>query len=196
MKQNRDALSLSLLLMMAVVLLAGIIVLWQLPTPDSQYDVVRGDAILRVYGLDPEAGTEAFVLPPDATDARTGVRTVAATLSAETFGGLPIHVLGIETIDGDTRAYVDLTEPQRQLGEETWLGTYFQGSALASRTKQALLWTLLQPQYSGPWIDSLTFYYQGKPFEPLDHIDLGQVFTRHELIASGPPGPQRNQRDR
>lgn len=184
MKQNRDAVSLSLLLMLAVVLVAGIVVLWQLPEDEGAYRSYSADAVLRVYGLRSGSPPESFVVPPENYDVRSSVRTVAAALSRESFGGLPIHVIGVETIDGELRAFVDLSEPETE-SRSTWIGTYFQGSALAGQTKRALVDTFLQPEFRGQWLDSVTFYYQGRPFAPLDHIDLGMVFDRRSIVSDG-----------
>lgn len=177
MKQNRDAVSLSLLLMLAVVLVAGIIVLWQLPTETGEYRVFSAERVLTVYGLGNGGEAERFLVPPSEPTVRSGVRTVAQTLSDSVFDGLPIDVIGVETIDGELRAFVDLSEREGD-ASTTWRGTFFQGSALAQQTERALLLSLLQPDFRGEWIDSVTFYYQGRPFQPLDHIDLGRVFRR------------------
>lgn len=171
--------------MLAVVLVAGIVVLWQLPEDDGEYRSYSAEAVLRVYGLRSGNPPERFVIPPEDYDLRSSLRTVAAALSRETFEGLPIHVIGVETIDGELRAFVDLSEPETE-SENTWMGVYFQGSALAGQTKRALLQTFLQPEFRGRWLDSVTFYYQGRPFEPLDHIDLGTVFSRQSLVSDGP----------
>jgi hypothetical protein len=177
--------------MLSVVLVAGIVVLWQMPLDDTDFEVIPADDLLRVYGLREESPTEAILLPPVDSDIRGTIRALAETLSDRTFGGLPIHVVGVESLDGDLRAFVDLTEPEpRALA--SWEGTYFQGSALAGQTKRALLWSFLQPEYEGLWIDSVSFYYQGKPFDPRDHIDLSPVFGRQELssetVSSSPGG--------
>jgi hypothetical protein len=112
---------------------------------------------------------------------------VGELLSQTKFCALPIQVTSLK----DGIAIVNLSEhPWNQNLQRpsslpgcsgmTWRYHYFQGSAGGYDTTIALTRTFTQPDYQGPWVKGVQFFYQGRPIEEgqWDHIDLDGVIAR------------------
>jgi hypothetical protein len=95
------------------------------------------------------------------------VQHVADMLSQEAFDGLPIVVEEIKIIDGKAIAVVNLQDDH----DKSWSSVYFQGSAGGTITKESIVETLLQRDYTGEWIDGVVLVYNGNE-EEFDHIKL------------------------
>jgi hypothetical protein len=106
------------------------------------------------------------------------------------FCGLPIELVAIE----EDTATLNLAEHPWQQDSTTptelpgcagasWRSGYFQGSAGGLITTKILTHTLLQPDASGEWIDSITFQYEGQPIaaDDWDHLTLSGVISRDRL---------------
>ncbi len=111
-------------------------------------------------------------------------------VSRYNFCALPVEVIALE----DDVATINLAEHDWNQDPEhpvtfpgcsgsSWRTNYFQGSAGGMITSKTLVYTLLQPEFRGKWIEGVTFQYQGEPIEEgdWDHISLFGVITRDDL---------------
>ena len=103
---------------------------------------------------------------------------IATALSEIYFRGLEIHVMKLEQLtDTGLVLYINLSEPDAFDGPgslpsyQSWYD-FFQGSYGGQQTSIRLKESFLQPQYQGPWIDQVQFYYNGEPLEGWDHLIL------------------------
>jgi hypothetical protein len=147
--------------------------------------------VLTLYGGNVEAtGIQARLMVTLPTDLEPALEQLATLVSRLEFCGLPIELVAIE---GDT-ATLNLAEhPWQQdsaaptdlpgCAGASWRSGYFQGSAGGLITAKTLAHTLLQPDASGEWIDSVTFEYEGQPIsaDDWDHLPLSGVITRDSL---------------
>ncbi len=124
-------------------------------------------------------------LSPDAALAQ-----LVTVISRLEFCGLPIELVNIEektaTINlAEHPWHVDLDPavPLPGCAGASWQSTYFQGSTGGLITSKTLTHTLLQPDLAGPWVEGITFQYEGAPMDTddWDHLDLSGVITRENL---------------
>ena len=135
--------------------------------------------LLEVYDCDVHYNTYVgfCVVVPEDLPLLQKVRFLADRLSTYRFRSLPIEVLEIENRKGKHIAVIDLQEDDRSI----WSTYYFQGSTGGHMTQTILTKTLLQPDYRGEWIDGVEFYYEGKPMEEWDHINLTGTILREDV---------------
>ncbi|NJN19926.1 MAG: hypothetical protein HC812_00330 [Leptolyngbya sp. RL_3_1] len=148
---------------------------------------------LTLYGGNADATdieTRLMVTLPNDLAPAAALEQLATVMSRLEFCGLPIELV---EIDGDT-ATINLAEHPWQQDTATpetlpgcagasWRSWYFQGSAGGLITSKTLTHTLLQPDASGEWIDSITFQYEGQPIaaDDWDHLTLSGVISRDRL---------------
>lgn len=135
--------------------------------------------LLEVYDCDVHYNTYVgfCVVVPQDLPLLQKVRFLADRLSTYRFRNLPIEVLEIENRKGKHIAVIDLQEEDRPI----WSTHYFQGSTGGYVTQTVLTMTFMQPDYKGEWIDGVEFYYQGKPMEEWDHINLTGTILREDV---------------
>lgn len=114
------------------------------------------------------------------------IRLLADSISACCFNNLTIELLSIDTLpESGVLLKVNLAESPKYEGPGTrdpyqsWYD-YFQGSTGGMNTTLVLRESLLQPDYKGPWIDAVEFFYQGKPIGEWDHLFLGGLVVSGE----------------
>ncbi len=111
---------------------------------------------------------------------------IADTLSSYYFDGLEIRITDTLRDQNNTVIYsIDLVDPASsdrdgEMTSPSWY-QYFQGSYGGQHTSIVLAESLLQRNYTGPWMEKVIFYYQGEPMEALDHIDLSGIRIRRPL---------------
>lgn len=140
------------------------------------------DYFFKVYGADKEAKNEEvnfYLKIPKNLSLLEKLKIIADKLSTHQFKDHPIHVLKIEKKNNQKIAHIDLKELPGK-GHYTWRSGYFQGSTGGHFTQISLQKTFLQEDYSGPWIDGVQFYYEGKPMEEMEHINLSGVRYRRK----------------
>lgn len=112
------------------------------------------------------------------------LETLLDSLSARHFNGLEIAVRQVEENGDSLIAHIDLRERPDYSGPgslplfQAWYD-YFQGSYGGSQTSLILQETVMQRDFSGPWIDAAVFYYRGQPMDMMDHLDLSGVIPRY-----------------
>jgi hypothetical protein len=106
------------------------------------------------------------------------ISLIAAALSDIYFRGLEIQVISLEEVEGTGLVlHINLLEPEAFDGPgslpsyQSWYD-FFQGSYGGQQTSIRLKESFLQPQYQGPWIDRVRFFYNGQPLEGWDHLVL------------------------
>ena len=135
---------------------------------------------LEVYECDMHYNTYTgfHIAVPEDLPLLQKMRLLADRLSVYRFGRLPIEVLKIENREGKRIAVIDLRESGYS-ERPSWSTGYFQGSTGGGMTQTTLVGTFLQPDYEGDWVDGIEFYYEGKPMEEWDHINLvGTIYRK------------------
>ncbi|PRR81151.1 hypothetical protein [Clostridium vincentii] len=104
---------------------------------------------------------------------------LANEISTKVFGGLPITIVEIQTIDGKKKAIINLVEKEVTDPNASWSRVYFQGSAGGTMTSNTLIETFAQRAYTGEWIDSMEFQYNGGSIETQHAPKLTGIITRN-----------------
>jgi hypothetical protein len=135
-----------------------------------------------IYGMNEQATdieVQDYVKVSKGTSIQDSLDSIADHLSTQYFSDNGIYVGEIIDKNNKKMVTIDLKENENSTPETAWMTHYFQGSAQANATQSTLVESFLQRQYQGEWIDEVTFYYEGKPLEELDHINLSQSFLRN-----------------
>lgn len=103
---------------------------------------------------------------------------LANEISTKVFKGLPINVVKIETINGSKKAIINLEEAAGNDPNASWSRVYFQGSAGGTITSKTLIETFTQRSYTGEWVDSIEFQYNGDLIESQHVPNLNGTITR------------------
>ena len=90
---------------------------------------------------------------------------LANEISTKVFGGLPITIVEIQTTNGLKKAIINLQEAEVNDPNASWSRVYFQGSAGGTMTSNTLIETFTQKSYTGEWVDSIEFQYNGGSIE-------------------------------
>jgi len=146
----------------------------------SAEDDLNSGRFFRIYDLDAYTWKEEvslFIRPPENLSLGKKLEFLAYYISYFKFGMNPIEILSIDESDGKRIAVINLKEPDEK-GRRTWKGIYFQGSTGGGITQHILEYSFLQRDYEGEWIDGIEFYYEGKPIEEWDHINLTGTILR------------------
>lgn len=106
------------------------------------------------------------------------IRMLSDSLSVYYFDGREIKILSLDSLEGTGLVlHLNLVEPSNYEGPGTapeyrsWYD-FFQGSYGGQNTSIILRESFLQPDFDGPWIDAILFYYQGQPIGQWDHLFL------------------------
>jgi len=102
---------------------------------------------------------------------------LANEISTKVFKGLPITIVKIETINGSKKAIINLQEGGND-PNASWSRVYFQGSAGGNITSKTLIETFTQKSYTGDWIDSMEFQYNGTSIEAQHVPNLNGTIKR------------------
>ncbi len=149
---------------------------------DGKVYSTGGVILFPVYGYDSEVRKEEvnFYAPiPADLPLHEKLDKLCWVLRMFKFNDLPVQLDGIEVRDGKKVARIHLRE--NATTQKSWKTGYFQGSTGGHFTTVTLRKTLLQPDYTGEWIDCVEFYYEGKPVADVwDHISLTGTFCRGE----------------
>jgi hypothetical protein len=105
------------------------------------------------------------------------LKALADELSIKVFKGLPITVVEIETSNGSTKAIINLEEAGTDPNIK-WNTGFFQGSAGGTITSKSLIETFTQKSYTGEWVDSIEFHYNGEKIEAQHAPSLGEIVKR------------------
>lgn len=90
---------------------------------------------------------------------------VANEISTKVFKGLPITIVKIDTTNGVKKAIINLEEKEGLDANASWSRGYLQGSAGGTITSKTLIETFTQKTYTGEWVDSIEFKYNGGKVE-------------------------------
>lgn len=163
-----------------------------------------------LYGGDDNAEqviVKEYVEIPAAASLQEKLTRLAGALSEKEFSGLPLSVLRIDERPEGRVAVIAIGESaenspllaqqarlfdgnrdgeamalEQRLTGKLWCRHYFQGSTGGSMTTGSLRTTFLQPEYPGPWIDALEFYYEGAPMDTWDHVSLDGLILRKAAL--------------
>lgn len=139
-------------------------------------------AYLEIFRLEPNGmkpDTSIYVAVPASLDVEGKLRVLAQRLSYVAYRQLPIELMGFDLRNGQRIARINLRELSDTTMTPSWRGQYFQGSTGGEMTAHTLTRTLLQPTYSGDWVDGVEFFYEGEPFgRDWDHIYIGGTHLR------------------
>lgn len=102
---------------------------------------------------------------------------LANEISTKVFKGLPINIVKIETSNGSKKAIINLEEGGTD-PNASWSRVYFQGSAGGTITSKTLIETFTQKSYTGEWIDSIEFQYNGSAIEAQHVPNLNGTIKR------------------
>ncbi|MDF2612948.1 MAG: hypothetical protein K0S71_734 [Clostridia bacterium] len=104
---------------------------------------------------------------------------IANELSQTQFDNLPIELKGIEEIDGQKIAVINLRE-KGQLNDQdkNWM-QYLNGGSTGSRiTLITLEESFLQRDLAGEWVDGIKIIYEGENIEEMDHFPSTHIIYR------------------
>lgn len=89
---------------------------------------------------------------------------------------IKLSLLKIDSINTTTRVYkiatVDIVDTNK-----ICMGAFFQGSTGGHYTYNILGTNILQPHLTSSFLDGVIILYNGKPLEPLDHINLDGILV-------------------
>lgn len=113
------------------------------------------------------------------------INIIADSLSFYYFNNLAIEISRVHNAGPDSSIIViinliendDYNGPGTLPLYQSWYD-FFQGSYGGLNTQITLEASLLQKNYSGPWIKEVRFLYQNDPIEEWDHINLSVVRIR------------------
>lgn len=121
---------------------------------------------------------DRFISVPANLEIGEKIRIISDSLSVYYFDGREIKILSLDSLEGTGLVlHLNLAEPSNYEGPGTapeyrsWYD-FFQGSHGGQNTSIVLRESFLQPDYDGPWIDAILFYYQGQPIGQWDHLFL------------------------
>jgi len=104
---------------------------------------------------------------------------LANEVSIKAFKGLPITIVKIETSNGSKKAIINLEEKEGTDPNASWSRVFFQGSAGGTITSKTLIETFTQKSYTGEWIDSIEFQYNGGSIESQHAPNLNGTIKRN-----------------
>jgi hypothetical protein len=136
-------------------------------------DRLPGD-LLKIYTVDGQTdveGVDFCLAVPQHYTVVEKLKMISDLLMKYKFNDGLIILKKIEYRNGKRIAIIELKETKNNSG--AWKRLYFQGSSGGHFTTYTLVNTFLQPDYTGPWIDAVEFWYEGKPVSnDWDHIFL------------------------
>ena len=104
---------------------------------------------------------------------------LANEISTKAFKGLPITVVKIDTSNGTKKAIINLEEKEGTDPNASWSRVFFQGSTGGTITSKTLIETFRQKSYTGEWVDSIEFQYNGGSIEAQHAPNLNGTIKRN-----------------
>ena len=139
------------------------------------------DNLLKIYTVDAYTDVEGvdfcLAVPEDFT-VIDKLKMISSLLMQQKFKHGIITLKKVKQQNGKRIAIIELKEKKiKKIA--SWKGLYFQGSSGGYATTYILRNTILQPDYTGKWIDGVEFWYEGKPISnDWDHIFLHGTMYR------------------
>ncbi len=94
---------------------------------------------------------------------------IAYNLSKNSFGKLPLEIIGIENIENKKILVVNISEPE--YGNAMWASDFFQGTTGGTITMRTLVESFLQKDSNlESWIDGVKFTYNGERQDEFQHV--------------------------
>ena len=94
----------------------------------------------------------------------------------------PIEILKTEKTKEGLVVTINLREPEQDFYRSRWYQSC-QGSTGGQQAFVDLVYTPLQPDYPGSWFTGIKVFWNGRPIEELDHIDLTGIKYRGKMKA-------------